>query len=486
MFRGKVRQIHFIGIGGIGMSGIAEVLLNMGFSVSGSDLKEGPTTRRLAELGARIHVGHRASNIAGSDVVVYSSAVPTENPEVVRAVAEKIPVIPRAEMLAELMRLKYGLAVAGTHGKTTTTSMLATCLHRAGLDPTVVIGGRLDSLGSNARLGQGEYLVAEADESDGSFLLLSPTIAVITNIDPEHMEHWGTMERLVDGFVRFANDVPFYGAAVLCLDHPVVQSILPRLRRRVIGYGLSAQAQIRADRVRQAGRGLQFRVWRQDEALGELELAVPGRHNVLNALAAVAVSLEIGLTWPEIQAALKGFGGVDRRFSERARIGEGDQAILLIDDYGHHPVEIQATLAAAAEGYLGAAEGADRRIVAVFQPHRFTRVQSLLSDFCRSFNAAAKVLICPVYPAGEAPIPGVDHAAILDGVRAHGHRGAAAVSSLDEARAWLAAELRPGDVCVTLGAGDVNRLLAPLADQLRARFAGGAVVGGPAAEGQGA
>ena len=469
MFRGKVRQIHFVGIGGIGMSGIAEVLLNMGFAVSGSDLKEGPTTRRLEGLGARIAVGHRSENIAGADVVVYSSAVDTANPEIATALLHKTPVIPRAEMLAELMRMKYGLAVAGTHGKTTTTSMLATCLHRAGIDPTVVIGGRLDSLGSNARLGQGEYLVAEADESDGSFLMLSPTIAVITNIDPEHMEHWGTMERLVDGFVRFANEVPFYGAAVVCLDHPVVQSILPRVRRRVIGYGLSAQAAIRADRIRQVGRGLQFRVWRQEEALGELELAVPGRHNVLNALAAVAVSLEIGLSWAAIQAALTNFGGVDRRFSERARVGEGDEAILLIDDYGHHPVEIQATLTAAAEGYQDGS--AARRIIAVFQPHRYTRVQSLMTDFCRSFNAASRVLICPIYPAGEQPIPGIDADHILQGIRAHGHRGAAAVGSLDEAGRWLAAELRPGDICITLGAGDVNRILAPLAQQLRERGA---------------
>lgn len=457
MFRGKVRRIHFVGIGGIGMSGIAEVLLNMGFEVSGSDVKEGPVVQRLRGLGGRIAIGHAAANVVGVDVVVRSSAVGMENPEVDAAVQAKIPVIPRAEMLAELMRMKYGLAVGGTHGKTTTTSMLATCLHGSGLDPTVVIGGRLDTFGSNARLGQGDYLVAEADESDGTFLLLQPTVAVVTNIDPEHMEHWGTFEALKDGFVRFANEVPFYGFSVVCLDHPVVQDILPRLRRRVIGYGLSASAEYRADRIRQVGRNLQFRVWRRDEVLGELELAVPGRHNVLNALAATAVSLELDIPWASVQASLRNFGGVDRRFSERACVRD----ILLVDDYGHHPVEIQATLTAAAEGYE------DRRIVAVFQPHRYTRVQSLLTEFCRSFNAASQVVVCPVYAAGEKPIPGIDADAIVRGLREHGHRGAVGVPDLETALNWLAENLRPGDVCVTLGAGDVNRLLGPLSERLR-------------------
>ena len=333
MFRGKVRQIHFIGIGGIGMSGIAEVLLNMGFSVSGSDVRENAVIQRLRSFGGRVLIGHQAQNVTGADVVVYSSAVRPDNPEIQEAHANKIPVIPRAEMLAELMRLKYGLAVAGTHGKTTTTSMLATCLHGSGLDPTVVIGGRLDSLGSNARLGQGAYLVAEADESDGSFLLLSPTVNIITNIDPEHMEHWGSFDALKDGFVRFANSVPFYGCTVACVDHPVVQDLLPRFRRRIIGYGLSALAEYRADRIRMSQGALSFRVWRREEALGELSLGVPGRHNVLNALAATAVSLELDIPWESIQASLRNFGGVDRRFSVRADVND----ILLVDDYGHHP-----------------------------------------------------------------------------------------------------------------------------------------------------
>ncbi len=472
MFRGTVRRIFFVGIGGSGMSGIAEVLCNMGFAVSGSDLKESAVVARLRGLGAEVRIGHAAANIDQVDVVVRSSAVMADNPEILEAHRQKIPVIPRAEMLAELMRMKYGLAIAGTHGKTTTTSMVATCLHHeagrlrelggaeatrgASFDPTVVIGGRLDTFGSSARLGQGDYLVAEADESDGSFLLLQPTVAVVTNIDPEHMEHWASFDALVDGFVRFANSVPFFGFAVVCVDHPVVQDALPRLRRRTISYGFAAHAEYRADRVRQAGRTLHFRVWRREEILGELQLAVPGRHNVQNALAAVAVAMEVGIPFEGVRQALHNFGGVDRRFSERHDVG----GVLMIDDYGHHPVEIQATLLAAAEAYDG------RRIVAVVQPHRPSRVHHLLHEFCRSFNAANLVLVCPIYAAGEAPIPGVDHLGIVNGLREHGHRGAEAVDSLDGAISRLLEVLRPGDVLVTLGAGDVNRILSPLAGRL--------------------
>ena len=458
MFRGKFARLHFIGIGGIGMSGIAEVLLNLGFEVSGSDQKDGPVLQRLRGLGARVSMGHAAENIAGVDVVVRSTAVVDDNPEVIAAHAAKIPVIPRAEMLAELMRMKYGLAVAGTHGKTTTTSMLATCLHRSGLDPTVVIGGRLDAFGSNARLGRGDYLVAEADESDGSFLLLHPTVAVITNIDPEHMEHWGTFDALVDGFAAFANRVPFYGFSVVCLDHSVVQRLLPRLRRRVITYGLGQQAEVRADRIRQDGRDVEFRVLRRDEPLGEVRIAVPGKHNVHNALASIAVSLELDIPFARVQEALHDFGGVDRRFTERANVG----GVLIIDDYGHHPVEIQATLAAAAEGYEG------RRLLAVFQPHRYTRVHDLLQEFCGSFNAASQVVVCPVYAAGEKPIDGIDHARIVRGLSEQGHRGVVGVESLDAAVNHLAHVVRPGDVVITLGAGDVNRVCAPLAARLGA------------------
>lgn len=456
MFRGKVRRVHFVGIGGSGMSGIAEVLLNMQFAVTGSDAKEGAAVARLRTLGGSIEIGHRAENVAGADVVVKSTAIRDDNPEILAALANKVPVIPRAEMLAELMRMKYGVGIAGTHGKTTTTSMVAKCLHACGLDPTVVIGGRLDHFGSSARLGQGDYLVAEADESDGSFLMLDPTVAVVTNIDPEHMEHWGEFERLVDAFVHFANKVPFYGFSVVCLDHPVVQRILPRLRRRYLTYGLATQAEYRADRIRADGRFLEFRVWKGDDALGDLRLAIPGRHNVLNALAATAVSMELDIPFADVQRGLFEFGGVDRRFSERADRG----GVLIIDDYGHHPVEIQATLDAAAEGYEG------RRIVAVFQPHRYSRVHDLLQEFCRSFNRAAHVVVCPIYAAGESPIPGATQEALVQGLVEHGHRSVFAASSLDAAIDHLAGSVRAGDVVITLGAGDVNRICQPLGDRI--------------------
>ncbi len=456
MFRGKVRRVHFIGIGGSGMSGIAEVLVNMGFAVSGSDQKESAAVTRLRGLGATVVLGHRAENVDGVDVVVRSTAVLDDNPEVIAAHAAKVPVIPRAEMLAELMRMKYGIGVAGSHGKTTTTSMVAMLLHRSGLDPTVVIGGKLDTFGSSAHLGTGEYLVAEADESDGSFLLLDPTVAIITNIDPEHLEHWGDFDRLMDGFVAFANKVPFYGFTALCLDHPVVQRILPRLRRRYLTYGLGAQAEYRADRIRQEGRSLRFRVWRHGEELGELHLDQPGRHNVLNALAATAVAMELDIPFSQVQTGLENFGGVDRRFSQRADVG----GILIVDDYAHHPVEIQATLSAASEGYEG------RRIVAVFQPHRYTRVAALRDEFCQSFHGAGVVIVLPVYAAGEEPIEGASAEALVHGLHERGHRSVQTARSLDHALELLVDTVRPGDVVITLGAGDVNRLCASLAAHL--------------------
>jgi UDP-N-acetylmuramate--alanine ligase len=459
MFRGKVRRVHFIGIGGSGMSGIAEVLVNMKFAVSGSDLKEGPVVARLRELGATIMVGHRAEHVDGVDVVVRSTAVRDDNPELLAAHAAKIPVIPRAEMLAELMRMKYGIGVAGSHGKTTTTSMVAMLLHRSGLDPTVVIGGRLDTFGSSAHLGSGQYLVAEADESDGSFLLLDPTVAIITNIDPEHLEHWGDFDRLVDGFVAFANKVPFYGFTAVCLDHPEVQRILPRLRRRYLTYGLGAQAEYRADRIRQEGRSLRFRVWRHGEELGELHLHQPGRHNVLNALAATAVAMELDIPFAQVQAGLERFTGVDRRFSERADVG----GVLIVDDYAHHPVEIQATLAAAGDGYEG------RRIVAVFQPHRYSRVAALRDEFCQSFHGAGVVIVLPVYAAGEAPIEGATAEALVQGLGERGHRSVLRADSIDTALDLLVDVVRPGDVVITLGAGDVNRLCGGLASRLSGR-----------------
>jgi UDP-N-acetylmuramate--alanine ligase len=459
MFRGKVRRVHFIGIGGSGMSGIAEVLVHMKFAVSGSDLKEGPVVARLRELGATIMVGHRAEHVDGVDVVVRSTAVRDDNPELLAAHAAKIPVIPRAEMLAELMRMKYGIGVAGSHGKTTTTSMVAMLLHRSGLDPTVVIGGRLDTFGSSAHLGSGQYLVAEADESDGSFLLLDPTVAIITNIDPEHLEHWGDFDRLVDGFVAFANKVPFYGFTAVCLDHPEVQRILPRLRRRYLTYGLGAQAEYRADRIRQEGRSLRFRVWRHGEELGELHLHQPGRHNVLNALAATAVAMELDIPFAQVQAGLERFTGVDRRFSERADVG----GVLIVDDYAHHPVEIQATLAAAGDGYEG------RRIVAVFQPHRYSRVAALRDEFCQSFHGAGVVIVLPVYAAGEAPIEGATAEALVQGLGERGHRSVLRADSIDTALDLLVDVVRPGDVVITLGAGDVNRLCGGLASRLSGR-----------------
>ena len=464
MFRGKFNRIHFIGIGGSGMCGIAEVLLNLGYNVSGSDLKESATTKRLRGLGATLFMGHAAANVAGADVVVKSTAVPAENPEIRAAEASHIPVIPRAEMLAELMRMKYGVAIAGTHGKTTTTSMIATCLFQAGMDPTVVIGGRLNTLGSSARRGLGEFMVAEADESDGSFMLLPPTVAVVTNIDPEHLDHWGSMEALVDGFAAFASKVPFYGFAALCLDHPVVQGLLPRLRRRVVTYGLSASAEVRGDNIVFDGMSTRFRVWWKDQPLGEIQLGMPGGHNVANALAAIAVGLELDIPFAQLQAALQGFAGVDRRFSVRAEGplvgGTSEDVVTLIDDYGHHPAEIRATLSAA----IGAWPG--RRVIAVVQPHRYSRVADLFEDFARCLNAATHVVVTPLYSAGEAPIPGIDHTHLALRLSELGHRSVYAADSLDEATAHLRALLRPGDVVLTLGAGDVNRVLADLASSL--------------------
>lgn len=452
MFRGKVRQIHFVGIGGSGMNGIAEVLLNLGYRVSGSDLKESATVRRLRELGASVAIGHAPENIGDSDVVVRSTAVESENPEVRAALARGVPVIPRAEMLAELMRMKYGVAVAGTHGKTTTTSMVAQIMGRAGLDPTVVIGGRLDAIGSNARLGQGSFLVAEADESDGSFMLLAPTVAVITNIDPEHLNHYGSFEALKQTFVDFGNKVPFYGFTVVCLDHPTVQELLPQLRRRVLTYGMNRQADLRADELAFHGLETRFAVLRGEERLGELRLMMPGRHNVLNALAATLVCLELDIPFAQIQAGLDGFTGVNRRFTV---CGEA-QGVTVVDDYGHHPEEIRATLSAARQGFP------ERRILAVFQPHRYTRTQDLHNEFCRAFNAADHVLVCPIASGGEAPIPGVSHTALAQDLRLHGHRAVHPVDSLEQAHAELLRLVRPGDMVITLGAGNVNSLCAPL------------------------
>ena len=383
-----------------------------------------------------------------------------------------VPVIPRAEMLAELMRLKYGIAIAGTHGKTTTTSMVATCLHRAGLDPTVVIGGRLNSMGSSARLGAGEFMVAEADESDGSFMLLAPTVAVITNIDPEHMSHWGSVKALVDGFFDFASKVPFFGFAALCVDHPTVRTLVPWMRRRVITYGLSEDAQVRGVPLATAGMASRFAVLHHGRRLGEIELGMPGDHNIANALAAVAIALELDVPFADIQASLHGFTGVDRRFSVRGEVRPDPEAppVTVVDDYGHHPVEIAATLSAARDGWP------KRRRIAVFQPHRYSRVADHFTEFCRCFDDADEVVVCPIYAAGEKPIPRIHHRRLLDGIRAAHPRGAAAaraVESLEEAIDDLARAARPGDLIVTLGAGDVTRICAPLLKRLEEEHGAG-------------
>jgi len=457
MFRGKVKTIHFVGIGGIGMSGIAEVLLNIGFTVTGSDLSEGQSVKRLRSLGAVVHIGHKPENVGDADVLVRSTAVGEDNIEVVEANRVHVPVIRRAEMLAELMRLKHGIAVAGTHGKTTTTSMLANILAAGGLDPTIVIGGRLDSLGgTNARLGAGEYMVAEADESDGSFMLLSPTVGIITNIDPEHLDHYGDEETLVRTFLEFANKVPFYGFSVLCVDHPTVQRLIPDVRRRVVTYGLSRQADFRASNLRRNGMDTTFTVHHREQLLGDVKLGMPGLHNVSNAVGAIATAIELNIPFEKVSSALDGFSGVQRRFTVRADVG----GVLIVDDYGHHPVEIQATLEAAEKGFP------ERRVIAVFQPHRFSRVESLWTDFCGAFNQAAAVVVCPIYKAGEAPIEGIDHQHLARGIRDSGHRAVVAADSLKEAADWLEAHVQPGDIVVTLGAGNVWTVCTDLAERL--------------------
>ena len=445
MFHKRDTRIHFVGIGGIGMSGIAEVLLTLGYAVSGTDLKESDTTRRLGQLGARIAYGHDAAHLGDTDVVVISSAVKPSNPEVAAARARAIPVIPRAEMLAELMRMKYGIAVAGSHGKTTTTSLISTVLHAAGLDPTAVIGGKLPSLGSNARLGLGEYLVAEADESDGSFMKLSPTVAVVTNIDPEHLDHYGSLEALKRTFVEFINKVPFYGLGVLCLDHEHVQSILPAVEKRHVTYGFAPLANYRAVDVAFDGLRTQFTAIAHGRTLGRVELAMPGRHNVLNSLAVLAVADFLDVDFAVYQRSLADFSGVGRRFTVRGTGG----GVMVVDDYGHHPAEVRATLAGARTGFK------DRRLVVAFQPHRYTRTRDLMGEFARAFNEAELVAVCDIYGAGEDPIDGISSARLVDEMRASGHVGARYVGKRADAARALLAELRDGDILITLGAGDV-------------------------------
>lgn len=447
----RTRRIHFVGIGGIGMSGIAEVLRNLGYEVSGSDLRESETTRRLTGLGVQVMKGHEPENVRGAHVVVRSTAVKADNPEVVAARDEGIPVIPRAEMLAELMRMKKGVAVAGSHGKTTTTSLLATIFDAGGMDPTIVVGGKLNSVGTNAVLGRGDWMLAEADESDGSFLYLSPILAIVTNIDPEHMDHYGTEEVLEEAFLRFINRVPFYGAGILCIDHPRLQKLLPQVTKRYITYGFSSQADLRAVDVAVKGGASTFSVMRGEEFLGPVTLHIPGRHNVLNALAAIATAMEAGIPFPVIQQALSRFEGVQRRFTIRGEIG----GVTVVDDYAHHPAEISATLSAARENY-------GRRIIGVWQPHRYSRVGDLRDDFMRCFNDADVVCVMDVYRAGEAPVEGLDAEHLARDLRHHGHKGALCTPTHNDVLARLRIVARKGDVIITLGAGDVTQLSTKL------------------------
>lgn len=440
----RTEHFHFVGIGGIGMSGIAELLLSLGYRVSGSDLKRSAVTDRLAGLGATIYEGHRASNVEGAAALVASSAVNAANPEVAEARRRGIPVIPRGEMLAELMRLKYGVAVAGSHGKTTTTSMIAAVMSAAGFDPTIAVGGRVDAIGSNARLGRGDFMVVEADESDGSFLKLAPIVAVITNIDREHLDHYRDLEQIRQAYVEFANKVPFYGAAVMCADDANIQAVLPLITGRVIRYGTVPGCDLTASAISHHGFGSRFEI----AQLGQFTLGVPGRHNVLNAMAAIAVGLHLEASVERIREALAAYGGVDRRFQVRGRV----RGVTVIDDYGHHPTEVVATLAAAKD----AAQGG--RVLVAFQPHRYSRTCLLLDEFSRAFTDADQLWITDIYAAGEAPIEGVSGQALAAAVAAAGHPNVRYAASFDSLVEELAAEAREGDLILALGAGHINQI----------------------------
>jgi UDP-N-acetylmuramate--alanine ligase len=471
-----IGTIHFVGIGGIGMSGIAEVMHNLGYAVQGSDIAEGVSVERLRERGIPIHIGHAKSNVEGTAVVVTSSAVKRDNPEVAAALEARIPVVRRAEMLAELMRLKSNVAVAGTHGKTTTTSMIASLLDHGGIDPTVINGGIIEQYGSNARLGDSDWMVVEADESDGSFLRLDGTIAVVTNIDPEHLDHYGDFEGVKRAFLEFIQNVPFYGAAILCVDHPEVQAVIGQVRdRKVVTYGFSLQADICGVNVRAQDGGNSFDVivrqrGAEDRRIEGVHLPMPGRHNVQNALAAIAVAIEMGCADDVISEGFARFGGVRRRFTRVGTIGLPDGDVDIIDDYAHHPVEIRAVLAAARESVSAKspANGEGARVIAIAQPHRYTRLNDLMDGFQTCFNDADMVIVTPVYEAGEAPIEGVDATALVSGLKSRGHRSACTVDSHAQLAEMLAGELRAGDMVVCLGAGDITRWAATLAGAVEA------------------
>jgi UDP-N-acetylmuramate--alanine ligase len=440
----KVSHIHFVGIGGIGMSGIAEVLLNLGYRVSGSDLQESDLTQRLVSMGARIYYGHRQSNLHEADVVVTSTAVKNDNPEVLEAHYRSIPVIPRAEMLAELLKMKFSIAVSGMHGKTTTTSMISTLLAHGGLDPTMVIGGKLASIGSNARLGNGEVIVAEADESDGSFLKLGPSIAVITNIDREHLDYYQDIQDIKEAFLKFANLVPFYGSTVLCMDDEHVRDILPGIKRRSITYGIQRAADYQARNIRSEGASTRYDVYYRGEKLGDIQLNVPGLFNVYNSMAAVAVGRELDMDFPVIHEGLKTFVGVHRRLEVKGRVND----ITVVDDYGHHPTEIVATLAAAKQVWKD-------RLIVVFQPHRYTRTKALFKEFLTAFYDADVLVVMDIYAASESPIEGVNSLNLSEGIQNKGHKQVKYLGGPDRVVDYLLATARPGDVIITQGAGTV-------------------------------
>ena len=447
----RIHTIHFVGIGGSGMSGIAEVLLNLGYAVQGSDLKEGEATRRLTRLGARVMIGHRAENVADADVVVVSSAIDASNPEVAQALAGRVPVVKRAEMLGELMRFRYSIAVAGTHGKTTTTSLVASVLAEGGEDPTFVIGGRLKSAAANARLGAGRYLVAEADESDASFLHLQPMIAIVTNVDADHLgTHGGDFAKLKESFVEFLHNLPFYGLAIVCIDDAEAAGLIPNIARPYLTYGFGEDADVRAVNVDRRGALSRFDVLRPGREPLTVSLNLPGRHNVLNALAAIAVATELEVDDAAIQRALAGFQGIDRRLQWLGDVQVAAGRVTLVDDYGHHPTEVAATLEAARQGWP------DRRVVLVFQPHRYTRTRDLLDEFARVLSEADALVVAEVYPAGEAPIAGADSKSLCRAIRSRGRVEPVLLKSLDELPGALADVLRDGDVVLTMGAGSIG------------------------------
>jgi UDP-N-acetylmuramate--alanine ligase len=441
-------HIHFVGIGGIGMSGIAELLMALGYKVSGSDLVTSDITRRLEHLGGTIYQGHAKRHITGADVVVTSSAIASNNPEITAARQSSIPVIPRAEMLAELMRLKYSIAIAGAHGKTSTTSIVSSILNKGNLDPTVVIGGNLKSIGSNALLGQGAFIVVEADESDGSFLKMSPTIAVITNIDLEHLDYYKDLNEIKTSFLNFIDRIPFYGIAVLCLDNPSIQAILPDIKKRYTTYGMSTQADFHAKNIVVAGLQSNFALWHHEEKVGQITLNLPGLHNVYNAMAGIVVGMELGIPFDLIAEALETVEGVRRRLEIKGQAN----GITIVDDYGHHPTEIKTTLRAIKESWP------EKRAVVVFQPHRFTRTKALFDDFTRAFYQSDILVVLPVYPAGEKPIPGAEGRLLQEGIQAHGHKNTTYKSDFNSAVSFLKQILKPDDILLTLGAGDVCKV----------------------------